>query len=120
MVLEEILKNLKECGNEKVFNNGEIEVSYKTLYKYTKNLYNYIIRTKKDNTPIIVYGHKSIYMIACFLACSFAGIAYVPLDISVPTSRLKEIINNINPKLVLAVENKGYVLKKHQQRILNH
>ena len=105
MVLEEILKNLKECGNEKVFNNGEIEVSYKTLYKYTKNLYNYIIRTKKDNTPIIVYGHKSIYMIACFLACSFAGIAYVPVDSSVPTSRLKEIINNINPKLVFAVEN---------------
>ena len=118
MILDEILENLKECSNEKVYSNGEIVVTYKALYKYTKNLYNYIIKSKKDNMPIIVYGHKSIYMIACFLACSFAGIAYVPVDSSVPVSRLKEIISNVNSQFILAVENiqlEGYFITNKEK-----
>ena len=40
-------------------------------------------------------------MIASFLACSFAGITYVPVDISLPKDRLEYIVKDIKPSLVL-------------------
>lgn len=103
MLLDDILKNLKEYENKKVYSNGKIEYNYGTLYKYVRNLYNYLNKIENGKTPIIVYGHKDIYMLVCFLACSFAGITYVPIDISTPKERVREIINQINPKNIFAI-----------------
>lgn len=125
MILEEILNNLKKDNNKDVYSNGKLDFKYKTLYKSVKNLYNYLVKYVKDKTPIIVYGHKSIYMVICFLACSFAGIPYVPIDISISEERLKKIIENIKPKLILAVEpiniNDKFIINKNKiEKICNN
>ena len=44
-----------------------------------------------------MYGHKEIYMKATFLACSFAGITFVPIDESTPKERIDLIIEQVNP-----------------------
>lgn len=105
MMLDDILENLKDGKNKKVHSNGSIEYDYNTLYKYIKNLYNYLNKINNEKNPIIVYGHKDIYMLVCFLACSFAGITYVPIDVSTPKERIENIINQVKPKNILAVEN---------------
>lgn len=103
-MLEEILKNLKEYKENKAYTDGENSVTYGTLYKYIINMYNFILENQNTKTPIIIYGHKSIYMISCMLACSFAGIAYVPIDISMPIERLKKIIEEVTPSIILCTE----------------
>ena len=40
-------------------------------------------------------------MVASFLACSLAGITYVPVDISVPLERRKKIIEQVKPDIIL-------------------
>ncbi len=40
-------------------------------------------------------------MEATFLACSFAGIAYIPIDKNMPESRIKTIIEQTNPKIII-------------------
>ena len=40
-------------------------------------------------------------MIASFLACSCAGIPYVPIDVSIPVERKKKIIEQINPDIII-------------------
>ena len=97
MILEEILKNLKSKGNNKAYTINDKSYSYDELYKYICNIYKFILLNNKEKKPIIVYGHKEVYMKATFLACSFAGITYVPIDEGTPKERVDLIINQINP-----------------------
>lgn len=100
-MLEEILENLKQkqeydCYqiNNKIYTNRE-------LYRYICNIYEYLLENNKQNKSVIVKGHKDIYMIAAFLACAFAGITYVPIDISIPQERQNKIIEQIQPQLII-------------------
>lgn len=40
-------------------------------------------------------------MKATFVACSFAGMAYVPIDESMPTQRVEQIIKQVNPLIII-------------------
>ena len=39
-------------------------------------------------------------MLVCFLACVKSGHAYVPVDVSVPTSRVQDIMDSVEPEIV--------------------
>jgi D-alanine--poly(phosphoribitol) ligase subunit 1 len=54
-----------------------------------------------NKLPVVVYGHKQVYMKATFLACSFAGMTYVPIDESMPEDRVNLIINQVKPSHVI-------------------
>ena len=115
-MLDLILNNLKEENKRIVYTDGKTNIDNKTLYLYVKRIYNYILEHQKTKTPIIVYGHKSIYMIASFLACSFAGIAYVPVDITIPKDRFDSILEEINPEIIIATEK----LETENKNVLNN
>ncbi|MBO5476551.1 MAG: AMP-binding protein [Clostridia bacterium] len=105
MFLNTILENFVAYG-EKIFYNNEITITYNDLYKYVYNVYNYLKSIKnKGNNVVIIYGHKDISMITSFLASSFAGITYVPIDISMNKNRIEEIIKIINPIAFIATED---------------
>ena len=101
MILEEILEILKEESKEKAYTVSENSYSYEQFYKFVCNIYNFILSENKEKTPIIVYGHKEIYMKAAFLACSFAGITYVPIDENLPKERVKNIIQQVKPYCII-------------------
>lgn len=64
----------------------------------------YLEHRLSSKKPIVVYGHKSPYMIVCFLACVKSGRAYCPVDTSVPASRVMAILDEVEPEIILAVE----------------
>ena len=101
MILDEILEILKNEGKNKAYTINEKSYTYAELYQFVCNIYNYILKENKDKTPIIVYGHKEIYVKATFLACSFAGITYVPIDESLPKERVKNIIEQVKPHCII-------------------
>ncbi|MBU3101514.1 MULTISPECIES: D-alanine--poly(phosphoribitol) ligase subunit DltA [Clostridium] len=55
----------------------------------------------KDKTPIIVFGHKDHLMLISFLACAKSGHPYIPVDISTPITRLKDILIISGAKLII-------------------
>ncbi len=101
MILDEILKKLKNSGTHKAYTLGNTSYSYDELYKFVCNLYHFLLSENKEKKPIIVYGQKEIYMKATFLACSFAGITYVPVDKSIPKERADLIIEQVNPYCII-------------------
>lgn len=100
-MLERILKNLKQKEEYECYQINDKKYTNKELYKYTCNIYEYLLKENKEKRCVIVKGHKDVYMIASFLACSFAGITYVPIDISIPKERQNKIIKQIQPKLII-------------------
>ncbi len=53
-------------------------------------------------TPVVVFGHKENEMLVLFLACIKAGHPYIPVDSSVPTERLRQIIEASDARIVLS------------------
>lgn len=53
-------------------------------------------------TPVVVYGHKENEMLVLFIACIKAGHPYIPVDASVPTERLRQIIEVSGARVVLS------------------
>ena len=53
------------------------------------------------HAPVIVYGHKSPYMLVCFLACVKSGHAYVPVDVVYPSERIASIASQLGATAAL-------------------
>lgn len=108
MLLEKIIKQMQENENKIAYNIGSKKYTYKEFYKYVCNIYAFLLKENQHKKPVLVYGHKEVYMKATFLACSLAGMAYIPVDISFPTERINQIINIVNPELIIGnLENKN-------------
>lgn len=60
------------------------------------------VRGIARQTPVVIYGHKENEMLVLFRACSKAGHPYIPVDSSVPTERLRQIIAASGARVVLS------------------
>ena len=103
MLLEDILNTIEKNKNRIYCEKMTYGMLYEKIYK----LYSYILQLKKENKfskRIIVYGSKDIEMIIAFLACSYAGITYIPVDISCTSDRLERIIEETKPITILTKE----------------
>ncbi|MDR2587641.1 MAG: D-alanine--poly(phosphoribitol) ligase subunit DltA [Coriobacteriales bacterium] len=84
-------------------NTDGASLSYGELWQRATSLASQLSAADAAGTPVVVYGHKEPLMIACFLACSMSGRAYIPVDSSLPVERLQAIVDQIKEPLLLAV-----------------
>lgn len=120
MILNDILNNLKNGKDEILYKNDKEKYTYYQVYNFVLNMYEYLMENNTEKKPVIVYGHKSVYMIVCFLACSFAGIAYVPVDDAFPRKRTEDIISSVKPELIINTSKHNFFKMKCENcRILN-
>jgi D-alanine--poly(phosphoribitol) ligase subunit 1 len=108
----ELLKRLKIYSESKAdvvaFKNAFTDeiITYSQLWSYSDDIASKISSTiDYDKSPIVVYGHKSPLMLATFLACVKTGHPYCPVDISMPTERLKDIVEASSTQLLIALED---------------
>ncbi len=82
-------------------------ISYRELYSKAQEVKIKILEKNgiERQCPVIVYGHKSFLMPACFLSCISNGNPFVPIDESIPLRRVKEIIELSGAKIVLNCSN---------------
>ena len=55
MLLDKILKNLKDSGQQKSYTIGNKSYTYSELNQYVSNIHNFVINIDKEKRPIIVY-----------------------------------------------------------------
>lgn len=108
--------NILEClyfyaqnhGQDTALRSGDSFLTYAQLDQWSGRLANYIEKHCGANkAPVVVYGHKGIYMILCFLASVKSGRPYCPLDISIPDTRVRDTIRAAQPSMIFALEETG-------------
>ena len=117
MILDEILDVLKNNETKNAYTVNNISYSYKKLYMFVCNIYNFLLKENKDKKPIVVYGNKEIYMKATFLASSFAGITYVPIDESIPKERAESIVKQVKPYCIIGDFENEYCINIFKNQI---
>lgn len=100
MIFDDILDILKNDNSIAYTEKGK-KYTYKELYNAVCNIYSLIKARANGSNPIVVYGKKEVYVKASFLACSFLGYAYVPIDKSMAKSRVDSIISQVEPSLII-------------------
>lgn len=63
-------------------------------------------------------------MLVAFMACAKVGVAYIPLDINMPDNRIKDIIDSVEPSIILTTEKlaqyKDYLILDVTEEHLYH
>lgn len=102
-LLENLKNNVYKNPNRIAYKINNEKITYKRLWNEANNLAESLI--SQGNSPVIIYGHKSIEMIVSILACLISNRAYVPVDVYNPISRIKEIIQSTKATLIIKNEN---------------
>ena len=83
-----------------------INEQYITYSKLTEKAKHYgELLKRQGNSPVIVYGHKSIDMFVSIFACLHSGRAYIPVDLYTPVDRVKKIIGCSGSTLMITDED---------------
>lgn len=111
-ILEQVRYYANNHGTPIAVQSDDAAFTYEELDKCSDKLATCLDSMCGEKTsPIVVYGHKSAYMIVCFLACVKSGRAYCPVDSSLPLDRVKSIIDIADGPVILAVEELGFSLE---------
>lgn len=77
--------------------------TYGQLEQYSNRIAAYLQEhIPADGSPVIVYGHKELYLPIIFLGCVKAGHPYCPIDSSEADERIRMIIDEVKPHIVFA------------------
>ena len=87
-----------------IFENESL--NYKELNEKANSLARYLQKQNINKEEIIgIFLDKSLEMIIAMIAILKSGAAYMPIDISYPSSRIEYMLENANCKIVLTKEN---------------
>lgn len=77
------------------------QLTYKQLNEYSDKIAIYLLKEfKDDRTPILIYGNKENQILPLMIGALKSGRAYVPLDVTFPESRVKQIIDEVKPRII--------------------
>ena len=80
----------------------EKKLTYKELDEMSDSMATYLINEfGQDKSPIIIYGNKDNLILVSMLAALKSGRAYVPLDVTFPVERVKQVINEVESKCII-------------------
>lgn len=100
----EILHNIKKYAEEgrlAVVCDGE-ELTYSELDKMSNAIASYFINEyKEDKSPIVIHGNKENLILVLMLGALKSGRAYIPLDVTFPVERVKQVIEEVEAKIVV-------------------
>ncbi|WP_288222069.1 D-alanine--poly(phosphoribitol) ligase subunit DltA [uncultured Clostridium sp.] len=101
MKLLDSVKKYSNLGRLAIVCDGE-ELTYKELDEMSDSMATYLINEfGQDKSPIVIYGNKDNLILVLMLAALKSGRAYVPLDVTFPIERVKQVINEVEAKFVI-------------------
>ena len=107
MLREKIDSWAEKCPERIAHHYRDNVLTYRELKEFSDALaiwlYNVHSRDdREEQLPVIVYGHKENEMLVSFLASIKSGHPYIPVDVSVPAERLRQIIEASGAKVILS------------------
>lgn len=96
-LLEQIKQNsITHPENIAVVHRNE-SMTYLELEQLSNGLAQLI---KSSETPVVLYGHMSKWMLVGMIAGLKSGIGYVPVDTSIPEDRIEKILKTVDPRYI--------------------
>ncbi len=100
-VLNWLDKSAVEYADKTIFTDSETHLTFKQFDEYTKSIGTFLSGIVLPKSPIAVMSGRHILTPACFLGVVRAGCFYAPMDATMPTARLNQILGVIKSEILL-------------------
>ena len=103
-ILEWLELSVKSMPDKTAFAGENGSLSFAELERNAHTVGSYIANKNIIKKPIAVFMEKSAFAVSAFLGVACSGNFYVPLDPEMPAFRIKMILEEVNPKLLICDE----------------
>ncbi len=100
-VLEYLEKDVAICPDKVAAVDENGQCTYRELYTAAKKLGTKIADYAGTATPVAVFMDKSILTLESFMGILYAGCFYTLIDPSFPNERIKNILQILNPQVII-------------------
>lgn len=100
-VVEYLEKNVRRHGGEIACADPDSACTFAELRDRARRAGSMFARLAEQATPIAFLMDKSVKMLAGFLGAAYAGCCYAALNPQLPPARLQQILDTLNPALVV-------------------
>ena len=101
-ILDYFHNTVNKTPNKVAVIEGDNHITFQDLELKTKILANYLVRNfDKKNKPIAIFLPKSIQSVIANIAITYSANIYMHLDIKNPNERILNILNLIQPRIII-------------------
>lgn len=109
----------KSCSDKIAIDAWNVRMTYAQLEELSDYLSETLLSQGiRKGSVIPILSHKSGYMPVAALAVLKSGAAFMPLDASLPLSRIKDIVGQVNSDFILSAESAQKIATKLQLRVI--
>lgn len=118
-VLEYLDKTAGEKPDKTAYSDGRVSLSFREVYRMSRGVGSYLLKKGIYKKPVAVFMRKSPMEAAAFFGVVAGGDFYVPIDEEMPSARIRLILENVQPPLVICDREtfgiaEGFGLKEGQ------
>ena len=84
-----------------VYRDGEENITFGALKKQAQAVGSWIAKKIPPESPVSVLAGRNIITPICYLGVAEAGCFYAPMDLTMPASRLNQILSVVDSKVML-------------------
>lgn len=100
-VLDYLYDIVDKKPDKLAYSNGSEGLTFKEVYDQSEAVGTYLNKKGVYKEPVVVFMDKHPNMIVAFFGTIMAGNYYIPLDAEMPEVRIKLILDNVKPKVMI-------------------
>ena len=103
-VLDYLYETVERVPEKPAFVDEKESMTFRGLYDTLHSVATNLMQGGYSHEPVLVFMDKSVRTIATFFGVIAAGCFYVPIDEEMPPARIRLILENCNPRLMICDE----------------
>lgn len=90
-----------EKPEKTAYSDGAVSLSFREVQRISRSIGSFLHERGIYKKPVVVFMHKSPMEVAAFLGVVAGGDFYVPIDEEMPAGRIRLILDNVRPPLII-------------------
>ena len=100
-ILEYLEHSAARMPEKVAFADGETSLTFEAVLREAKAVGSALLRRGITGRPVALLMKRQPETIAAFFGCLYGGCSYVPLDIQMPLSRIRQILSTMQPAAII-------------------
>ncbi len=104
-VLDYLYEAVEKVPGKIAYSNGVFDMTFREVYDVAGSIATYLDSANVYGEPVVVFMDKHPKTIAAFYGVIMSGNYYVPIDVKMPAARIKLILENVRPRIMICDGN---------------
>lgn len=100
-VLDYLTETVKRVPEKMAYSNGNEALCFKEVYEQSRAIGTFLSNSGVYREPVVIFMNKHPKTIAAFYGVIYGGNYYVPVDVEMPESRIKLILDNVKARVMI-------------------